>query len=105
MVRESSIPCHSVSFSRHLGVYSAGDYLIVEHMIMLKNNEEYLPMSDISSKIEDSLCVLYEKLSVEDFSLFDAVSENLKESLALIKDSIDLVESINTGIRNGAYDD
>ena len=72
---------------------------------MLKNNEEYLPMSDISSKIEDSLYELYEKLSVEDFSLFDAVSENLKESLALIKDSIDLVESINIGIRNGAYDD
>jgi hypothetical protein len=73
--------------------------------MMLKNNEEYLPMSDITSKIEDSLYILYEKLSVEDFTLFDAVSENLKQSLALIRDSIELVETINKGIENGLYDD
>jgi hypothetical protein len=72
---------------------------------MMIKNEEYLPMSDITGKIEESLYVLYEKLAVEDFTLFDAVSENLKQSLALIRDSIELVETINKGIENGLYDD
>jgi hypothetical protein len=67
---------------------------------MLKNNEEYLPMSDISSKIEDSLYILYEKLSVEDFSLFDMVSSDLQKALELIQDSISHIESINKTIKD-----
>jgi hypothetical protein len=67
---------------------------------MLNNNEEYLPMSDISSKIEDSLYVLYEKLSVEDFTLFDMVSSDLEKALELIQDSISHIESINKTIKD-----
>jgi hypothetical protein len=67
--------------------------------MMLKNNEEYLPMSDISSKIEDSLYILYEKLSVEDFTLFDTVSSDLQKALELIQDSISHIESINKTIK------
>jgi hypothetical protein len=69
-------------------------------MIMLKNNEEYLPMSDITSKIEDSLYVLYEKLSVEDFSLFDTVSDDLEKALGIIQESISHIESINKTIKD-----
>jgi hypothetical protein len=72
---------------------------------MMIKNKEYLPMSDITGKIEDSLYILYQKLSVEDFSLFDAVSDDLEKALGIIQESISLIESINKGIENGLYDD
>jgi hypothetical protein len=67
---------------------------------MMIKNEEYLPMSDITSKIEDSLYILYEKLSVEDFTLFDMVSSDLQKALELIQDSISHIESINKTIKD-----
>jgi hypothetical protein len=99
MVRESPVFGDYTCFCSHLGYNRRSNNTFMECM-MLKNNEEYLPMSDISSKIEDSLYILYEKLSVEDFTLFDMVSSDLEKALELIQDSISHIESINKTIKD-----